>query len=172
MKIKPENIVLLNQQHSTAYLTATLGEYLIRHNLRLTTAESCTGGKLASALCAANDTPNFYGVGFVTFTDKAKAKILGVSEHSLAEFTAVSETVVRQMAAGARERAGTDISIAITGYGGPEGGDDGTPAGTVWFGWNISGQPFTAVQQFSGDCEQVLAQSVRFALAQLLLLLP
>ncbi|EEC7197743.1 TPA: hypothetical protein IBD47_002729 [Escherichia coli] len=61
--------------------------------------------------------------------------------------------------------------IAITGYGGPEGGEDGTPAGTVWFAWHIKGQNYTAVMHFAGDCETVLALAVRFALAQLLQLL-
>ena len=64
-----------------------------------------------------------------------------------------------------------DVSIAITGYGGPEGGEDGTPAGTVWFAWHIKGQTYTAVMHFAGDCETVLALAVRFALAQLLQLL-
>ncbi|MGQ7186254.1 CinA family protein, partial [Escherichia sp. HC-CC] len=59
----------------------------------------------------------------------------------------------------------------ITGYGGPEGGEDGTPAGTVWFAWHIKGQTYTAVMHFAGDCETVLALAVRFALVQLLQLL-
>ncbi|HBB2571825.1 TPA: hypothetical protein J9687_003864, partial [Escherichia coli] len=54
---------------------------------------------------------------------------------------------------------------------GPEGGEDGTPAGTVWFAWHIKGQTYTAVMHFAGDCETVLALAVRFALAQLLQLL-
>ncbi len=75
-----------------------------------------------------------------------------------------------EMATGAIERADADVSIAITGYGGPEGGEDGTPAGTVWFAY-IKGQNYTAVMHFAGDCETVLALAVRFALAQLLQLL-
>ena len=66
---------------------------------------------------------------------------------------------------------GIDPGIAITGYGGPEGGEDGTPAGTVWFAWHIKGQTYTAVMHFAGDCETVLALAVRFALVQLLQLL-
>lgn len=72
-------------------------------------------------------------MGYVTFTDEAKAKILRVQRHSLAEHTAVSEAVVTEMAQGAKDQAEVNISIAISGYGGPEGGEDGTPAGTVWF---------------------------------------
>lgn len=95
MKLKPENIVLLNQQHSTSYLTATLGEYLIRHNLRLTTAESCTGGKLASALCAANDTPKFYveAMGIKTVLDLADTDIRFIRKH----FNVVLERTVREL---------------------------------------------------------------------------
>ncbi|EFW9207652.1 2-oxo-tetronate isomerase, partial [Shigella boydii] len=150
---------------------SALSQRLIADQLRLTTAESCTGGKLASALCAAEDTPKFYGAGFVTFTDQAKMKILSVSQQSLERYSAVSEKVAAEMATGAIERADADVSIAITGYGGLEGGEDGTPAGTVWFAWHIKGQTYTAVMHFAGDCETVLALAVRFALVQLLQLL-
>ncbi|EJZ66937.1 competence/damage-inducible CinA C-terminal domain protein [Shigella flexneri 1485-80] len=158
-------------QHYLENLTSALSQRLIADQLRLTTAESCTGGKLASALCAAEDTPKFYGAGFVTFTDQAKMKILSVSQQSLERYSAVSEKVAAEMATGAIERADADVSIAITGYGGLEGGEDGTPAGTVWFAWHIKGQTYTAVMHFAGDCETVLALAVRFALVQLLQLL-
>ncbi|WP_139379067.1 2-oxo-tetronate isomerase, partial [Salmonella enterica] len=109
--------------------------------------------------------------GYVTFTDEAKAKILRVQRHSLAEHTAVSEAVVTEMAQGAKDQAEVNISIAISGYGGPEGGEDGTPAGTVWFAWNINNTTFTSRQHFNGDCQEVLEKCVRFALAELLFLL-
>ena len=166
MNINRDKIVQLVDTDTIENLTSALSQRLIADQLRLTTAESCTGGKLASALCAAEDTPKFYGAGFVTFTDQAKMKILSVSQQSLERYSAVSEKVAAEM-----ERADADVSIAITGYGGPEGGEDGTPAGTVWFAWHIKGQNYTAVMHFAGDCETVLALAVRFALAQLLQLL-
>ena len=168
MNINSDKIVQLADTDTIENLTSALSQRLIADQLRLTTAESCTGGKLASALCAAEDTPKFYGAGFVTFTDQAKMKILSVSQQSLERYSAVSEKVAAEMATGAIERADADVSIAITGYGGPEGGEDGTPAGTVWFAWHIKGQNYTAVMHFAGDCETVLALAVRFALAQLL----
>ena len=167
MNINRDKIVQLVDTDTIENLTSALSQRLIADQLRLTTAESCTGGKLASALCAAEDTPKFYGAGFVTFTDQAKMKILSVSQQSLERYSAVSEKVAAEMATGAIERADADVSIAITGY----GGEDGTPAGTVWFAWHIKGQNYTAVMHFAGDCETVLALAVRFALAQLLQLL-
>ncbi|EMQ8223499.1 2-oxo-tetronate isomerase [Escherichia coli] len=166
MNINRDKIVQLVDTDTIENLTSALSQRLIADQLRLTTAESCTGGKLASALCAAEDTPKFYGAGFVTFTDQAKMKILSVSQQSLERYSAVSEKVAAEMATGAIERADADVSIA-----GPEGGEDGTPAGTVWFAWHIKGQNYTAVMHFAGDCETVLALAVRFALAQLLQLL-
>lgn len=159
MNINKDKIVQLADTDTIENLTSALSQRLIADQLRLTTAESCTGGKLASALCAAEDTPKFYGAGFVTFTDQAKMKILSVSQQSLERYSAVSEKVAAEMATGAIERADADVSIAITGYGGPEGGEDGTPAGTVWFAWHIKGQTYTAVMHFAGDCETVLAQA-------------
>lgn len=171
MRLDQDDIITLDETAGVDSLTKQLGDFLVNHQLRLATAESCTGGKLASALCAAEDTPSFYGVGYVTFTDEAKAKILCVQRSSLAEHTAVSEAVVTEMAQGAKDQAEVDISIAISGYGGPEGGEDGTPAGTVWFAWNINDTTFTTCQHFAGDCQQVLEQCVRFSLAQLYFLL-
>ncbi|EFU4764329.1 2-oxo-tetronate isomerase [Salmonella enterica] len=171
MRLDQHDIAPLDEAESVDSLTKKLGDLLVNQKLRLTTAESCTGGKLASALCAAEDTPSFYGVGYVTFTDEAKAKILRVQRRSLAEHTAVSEAVVIEMAQGAKDQAEVDISMAISGYGGPEGGEDGTPAGTVWFAWNINNITLTSRQHFSGDCQEVLEKCVRFALAELLFLL-
>ena len=107
MNINRDKIVQLVDTDTIENLTSALSQRLIADQLRLTTAESCTGGKLASALCAAEDTPKFYGAGFVTFTDQAKMKILSVSQQSLERYSAVSEKVAAEMATGAIERAQT-----------------------------------------------------------------
>lgn len=103
----------------------------------------------------------------MVFSDEAKARILGVRSETLARYTAVSEPTVGEMAASIRDMAQADISIAISGYAGPEGGDDGTAAGTVCFGWNICGETKTRTVLFSGDCQDVVEKAVHFALAEL-----
>ncbi|OAO63477.1 nicotinamide-nucleotide amidohydrolase family protein, partial [Escherichia coli] len=111
MNINRDKIVQLVDTDTIENLISALSQRLIADQLRLTTAESCTGGKLASALCAAEDTPKFYGAGFVTFTDQAKMKILSVSQQSLERYSAVSEKVAAEMATGAIERAGNDSNL-------------------------------------------------------------
>lgn len=149
-----------------------LGRLLIAKQLILTTAESCTGGHIASTLCAAADTPLYFGAGFVTFNDDAKRTVLAVKKETLERFTAVSGQTVAEMAEGAVLRSGADISVAVSGYAGPEGGDDGTPAGTVWFAWLL---PSSALHvksvHFAGDCNAVIGQATHYALSNLLLLL-
>ena len=146
---------------NTHELTARVARALIARGWRLTTAESCTGGNLAAALCAQADTAAFYDTGVVTFS------VLQVRAETLAVHSAVSEACVQEMSTGILTLAGADIAIAISGYAGPEGGVDGTPAGTVWFAWNFRGQIETQRMRFTGDCEAVVAQAVRFAMAAL-----
>jgi PncC family amidohydrolase len=156
-----------NDAKTVNELTKRLANTLIDSDLTLTTAESCTGGKLAAALCAQADTAEFYDIGVITFSDRAKQKMLGVRASTLEKYSAVSEQTVSEMSVGIREQAETDISIAISGYAGPEGGEDGTPAGTVWFAWNFRGQIITKREYFSGDCQDVIEKAVRFSLAVL-----
>lgn len=153
--------------NSTHELTAEVARALIARGWRLTTAESCTGGNLAVALCAQADTAAFYDTGVVTFSDEAKRNVLQVRAETLAVHSAVSETCVQEMSSGILALAGADIAIAVSGYAGPEGGEDGTPAGTVWFAWNFRGQTETKRMCFAGDCETVVAKAVRYALAAL-----
>ncbi len=124
-------------------------------------------GNLAAALCAQADTAAFYDTGVVTFSDEAKRNVLQVRAETLAVHSAVSEACVQEMSAGILAMADADIAIAISGYAGPEGGEDGTPAGTVWFAWNFRGQTETKRMCFAGDCETVVAKAVRYALAAL-----
>lgn len=76
------------------------------------------------------------------------------------------------MSTGALARSGADISIAISGYAGPDGGDDGTPAGTVWFAWNFCGEIDAHKTLFSGECQDVVEKAVRYSLAMLMEKLP
>ena len=149
-------------------LSQQLGAALKAQGATVTTAESCTGGNLATALCAESDTAAFYDIGVITFSDRAKQTLLGVQASTLEKYTAVSEQTVKEMSIGIRKRAGTDISIAISGYAGPDGGEDGTPAGTVWFAWNLRGEVVTKRELFSGECQDVIEKAVRFSLAVLL----
>ena len=101
----------------------------------LTTAESCTGGLIASLLTQVPGSSSGFHAGFVTYANDIKASVLGVSESDLETEGAVSDTVARQMALGAMDRANADYAIAVSGIAGPDGGSEDKPVGTVWIAW-------------------------------------
>ncbi|RLA58300.1 MAG: damage-inducible protein CinA, partial [Gammaproteobacteria bacterium] len=101
----------------------------------LTTAESCTGGLIASMLTRLPGASDGFHAGFVTYSNDIKHDLLGVSKTSLDSDGAVSETVVKQMAIGALDRSGADYAIAVSGIAGPDGGTQDKPVGTVWLAW-------------------------------------
>jgi len=96
------------------------------------TAESCTGGMVAAAITDIAGSSAVFAGGFVTYSNAMKRDLLGVSEAALGAYGAVSEPVARQMAEGARTRAGADLAVAITGIAGP-GGSEHKPEGRVCF---------------------------------------
>ena len=115
-------------------LAKTLVALLREKGLRVTTAESCTGGLAAAAITAVPGASEVFDGGLCTYAEVQKVALLGVSPKTLAEHTAVSEDCAVEMARGARERMDADIAVSVTGYAGPDGGADGTPVGTVCFG--------------------------------------
>ncbi|ERK11206.1 hypothetical protein L579_1007 [Pantoea sp. AS-PWVM4] len=123
---------------------------------------------MGSSLAAVTDSSRFYSSGFITYSDRAKQRLSGVSSETLRRYTAVSEEAVREMAEGAKQRAGDDIGIAVSGYSGPDGGEDGIPPGTVWFAWHLPGnQVHTACREFEGSSEAVVRQATLFCLEEL-----
>ncbi|MCF8504473.1 MAG: CinA family protein [Caulobacter sp.] len=113
----------------------TLARLLIdevrERHLRVTTAESCTGGLVAAAICSIPGASDIFDRGFVTYTNRAKEEMLGVQGDMLADFGAVSEPVARMMAEGALANSRAHIAVAITGVAGPGGGSPMKPVGTV-----------------------------------------
>ena len=102
-------------------------------SLRIVTAESCTGGLVAGAICQVAGASDVFERGFVTYSNRAKEEMLGVPGDLIADLGAVSEPVVRLMAEGALEAANAHLSVAITGVAGPGGGSPLKPVGTVHF---------------------------------------
>ena len=100
-------------------------------SLRIVTAESCTGGLVAGALCAVSGASDVFERGFVSYSNRAKQEQLGVSGDLIADLGAVSEPIARMMAEGALENSHAHIAIAITGVAGPGGGTPMKPVGTV-----------------------------------------
>jgi nicotinamide-nucleotide amidase len=99
--------------------------------LRIVTAESCTGGLVAGAICAIPGASDILDRGFVSYSNRAKQELLGVPGDLIADFGAVSEPVARMMAEGALENSNAHLSVAITGVAGPGGGTPMKPVGTV-----------------------------------------
>jgi nicotinamide-nucleotide amidase len=102
-------------------------------NLRLVTAESCTGGLVAGAICSIAGASDVFERGFVVYSNRAKQEMLGVSGDLIADLGAVSEPIVRMMAEGALENSHGHLAVAITGVAGPGGGTPLKPVGTVHF---------------------------------------
>jgi nicotinamide-nucleotide amidase len=105
-----------------------------RRKLTLATAESCTGGLVAAALTVVPGTSDVLDGGFVTYSNAAKARMLGVPADLIARHGAVSEPVAAAMAEGAVDRCGVDLAVSVTGVAGPGGGSEHKPVGLVWFG--------------------------------------
>ncbi|PHM73880.1 nicotinamide-nucleotide amidase [Xenorhabdus kozodoii] len=153
-------------------LSIELGKRLKQKKLSVTCAESCTGGWIAKVITDIAGSSAYFNRGFVTYSNEAKQDMLGVSPESLAQFGAVSEQAIKEMAAGALIAAKADVSVAVSGIAGPEGGSEEKPTGTVWVGFafyvdnNI--QTVTYRQYFSGDRNAVRLQAVIFSLKTLL----
>ena len=101
--------------------------------LRIVTAESCTGGLVAGAICSVAGASDVFERGFVTYTNRAKQEVLDVPGDLIADHGAVSEPVARYMAEGALEASNAHVAVAITGVAGPGGGTPMKPVGTVHF---------------------------------------
>ena len=158
---------------------AELYELAVRVGLKLraagrhvATAESCTGGWVAKTLTDVPGSSQWFECGFVTYSNAAKVRDLGVSAGTLASFGAVSEQTVREMAEGALRVAHANVALAVTGIAGPDGAAPGKPVGTVWF--CAAAREGTAIdiiaeeRFFEGDRAQVRSQSVQHALRLIL----
>jgi nicotinamide-nucleotide amidase len=116
-----------------------LAEHLLnqlqQHNLKITTAESCTGGLIASKLTEISGSSVSFEAGFVTYSNEMKTVMLDVPSSLFEQHGAVSKAVVIAMAKGSLVKSNADFTIAVSGIAGPNGGSDDKPVGTVWFAW-------------------------------------
>jgi nicotinamide-nucleotide amidase len=152
-----------------AALSQQLGQALSERGLTLATAESCTGGWVAEVVTDTAGSSGWFDRGFITYSNQAKADMLGVRTDTLACFGAVSEETAQEMAAGAIAHSTADWAISITGIAGPGGGSSVKPVGTVCFGWCRRGDtPGSETMHFSGERRTVRQQAVVHVLRGLL----
>lgn len=141
-----------------------VGQLLKNEQLTIATAESCTGGLLGAALTQEPGSSGFYLGGVVSYSNSLKQGLLGVSEESLNKYGAVSEEVAREMAAGIRSKAGSDLAISTTGIAGPDGGSAQKPVGLVYVGLAAPEGIQVEKIQLYGERESVRQLTVQAAL--------
>ncbi len=135
-------------------------------NLKLATAESCTGGLIAAGLTELAGASHVFERGFVTYSNAAKTELLGVAERLIAKHGAVSTEVAGAMAQGALDRSPADIAIAVTGIAGPGGGSAEKPVGLVFVAGVRRGTAVRVERHlFPGDRREIRVATVRAALA-------
>ena len=154
-------------------LARSVGDRLQARAETLVTAESCTGGWIAKACTDVAGSSRWFQGGVVAYSNSVKVAFLDVPEGLLAQHGAVSEPVVRAMAAGVLARTGGTVSIAVSGVAGPDGGTADKPVGTVWLAWAWREQggslrSETRRELFPGGRDEVRRWTVRCALERLL----
>ncbi len=138
-------------------------DLLKQQNLHISMAESCTGGMMASTLVDLSGASDVFEEGYVTYSNRVKQKLLGVKAETLEQYTVVSSQVAEEMAEGVHNRSGADLTMAVTGYAGPDDGEDGTPAGTVYIGTWYAGDTQSRHYHFNGDRNSCRRQAVEAA---------
>ena len=141
-----------------------IAERLVATGKSVSCAESCTGGLLAAEFTRLPGSSAWFHMSWVTYSNEAKQRLLGVLPHTLETYGAVSEETVREMAEGALRLANADYALSISGIAGPDGGSAEKPVGTVCFGLATRQTSFARRMHFTGDRNAVRAQAVAFAL--------
>ena len=136
---KPENVI---------------GDLLRARGFKLATAESCTGGLIASRITDVPGSSEYFVGGVAAYAYEAKVALLGVSWDTLKAHGAVSRETVLEMARGARKTLNADIAVSVSGIAGPGGGMPGKPVGTTWIGLSTSDGEWARLFHFDGDRAQ------------------
>jgi nicotinamide-nucleotide amidase len=153
-------------------LAELVGTALQRRGLMLATAESCTGGWVAQVVTSVPGSSQWFERGFVTYSNSAKQEMLGVSAATLEQYGAVSEETAAEMVTGALSYSHAQITLAVSGIAGPDGGSLEKPVGTMCLAWGLKGQPVvTRRLRLPGARQEVRRQAVIYALNGLLELL-
>ncbi len=136
-------------------LKQKLFELLSQKALTLSTAESCTGGMIGATLTSIPGISDHYGYGFVTYSNEAKQKLLGVKADTLQKYGAVSAQTAIEMAEGALLVSGADVAVSVTGIAGPGGGTAEKPVGLVYVGFATKDKRLFKKLNLSGDRDTV-----------------
>lgn len=138
--------------------------FLNEHNMMITTVESCTGGLIAARLVNVSGASNVFSEGYITYSEDAKAKMVGVNPETIKKYNVVSEEVAYEMASGGAKTANADVAVSVTEVAGPLGGTKDIPVGTVCIGVYYKNKVITEKFLFNGDRLQVRNQAVDKAL--------
>jgi nicotinamide-nucleotide amidase len=150
-------------------LVEELSLLLTEKNMRLATAESCTGGMIAAAVTDRSGSSAVFERGFVTYSNEAKIEDLGVKSETIETYGAVSEQTAIEMAQGALKNSHADIALSVTGIAGPNGGSPEKPVGLVYIGIaQPNKKPFAIKNNFDGDRTSIRQATVEKALEMLI----
>lgn len=148
-------------------LPTEVGKRLLERGWSVALAESCTGGLIAKRLTDVPGSSRYVKGGVVAYANDAKIRMLGVPAEAIRDHGAVSEPVVREMAAGAVSAFGAEAGLAVTGIAGPGGAMPGKPVGTVWFALALPDGVTSHEMHFPGDREAVRDAAADHALGLL-----
>lgn len=137
---------------------------LFERELRITTAESCTGGLIAAKLVNVAGVSDVFESGYITYSEDAKMRILGVKRTTLEQYTVYSEQVAREMAEGAAKAAGADVAVSVTGIAGPDGGMPDFPVGLCYIGCYYDGETVVERHVFEGQRQEIRQQAAESAI--------
>lgn len=160
---------MANANDSIRRLAIRLGELCVERGVSVTAAESCTGGGVAAAITDIAGSSRYFETGYVTYSNAAKQRLLGVPGMTLDAHGAVSRAVVEAMAAGACRDSGAQLGVSVSGVAGPDGGSEEKPVGTVWFAFAVEGRYEAECQRFGGGRSEVRQAAVLHALEGLVL---
>ncbi len=145
-------------------LEGVIVKALTEKNLVIATAESCTGGMMASSITSVSGSSKVFNEGLVTYSNAAKIKYLGVSLDTLEKAGEFSDSCAFEMAKGLAEKTKADLTVSITGIAGPTGGTKEKPVGLVYFGVNYQGETKTYKRVFNGNRQMIQKRATIYAL--------